>query len=189
MTEPEATDAAMRRTHDRLAPCESPMHGASKYPTSPAHVLARAGQEQLLGHWQGYGEQYLQAGDQLTFALDQPPYILPHALVYRFTLTMHVEIAGPQLVGDAEIHFAFQPFGLAMGRDLYFDLHITVLGERAFQVDFQNIETESHFAFGEFHLSDDGTCLHGPYHGIGLATRCPISGLMRLQKVPGPMAS
>jgi hypothetical protein len=30
----------------------------------------------------------------------------------------------------------------------------------------------------------DGPRLEGAYHGIGLATRIPISGVMRVQKVP-----
>ena len=160
----------------------SPDHGPGGPPPASA-VLARAAQAQLLGHWRGAGEQPLRAGDQLALVSDQPPHVLPYAMQYQFALTMHVEVAGPQLVGDAEIHFDFQPFGLAMGRDIYFDLRITVLGERAFQVEFQNIETDSHFAFGELHLSADGTRLEGPFHGIGLATRFPISGVMRLQKV------
>lgn len=152
-------------------------------PASAAHLMDRSRQDRLLGRWKGDGEQLLQAGDLLTLSMNQPAHVIPQAVRYRFSLAIHFEVAGTQVVGDGEVYFDLKPLSLDRRKDVYLDIVVTFREDGGIKLDLQNIETDSHFAFCEMHLSDDGHILAGNYYAMGLATRYPVSSVMRLQKV------
>lgn len=183
MRESDAGDDNETKMHKFFKAFRDNMGGLGKHPFNLVHVLEQVRQEQLLGHWQGYGEQFLQAGDLLTLLMKQPAHIVPQAVHYRFSLTMHFEVAGSQVVGDGEVHFDLQPLGLAKKQDVYLDITVTFREDGCLKLDLQNIETNHHFAFCEMRLSDDGYTLAGDYYALGLATRYPVSGIMQLHKV------